>query len=189
MAFHIVILREEKFLAKAHGAPYAAYVARVPRFFPDLALYDEGDARAFRPRLLRTTLLDGLVFLVALPAFELIDSRSCRACCRSRSEYPDTCRPGRDDRRDDPGCMADNSPFSGVARRPALTYRTAVPEKPPGRACRGGFICFSGWSARRRGQEAHRAGGTTGNLKDKRSGVPWARRRPPKEDGVAKCPR
>ena len=72
-AFHIVILREEKFLKHALGAPYAAYMARVPRFFPKLSLYDEGDTGSFKPRLLLTTLLDGLVFLVALPAFELID--------------------------------------------------------------------------------------------------------------------
>ncbi|TIO52338.1 MAG: isoprenylcysteine carboxylmethyltransferase family protein [Mesorhizobium sp.] len=73
-AFHIVILREEKFLRQALGAPYEAYLARVPRFFPKLSLYQEGDTGSFKPRLLLNTLLDGLVFLVALPAFELIDS-------------------------------------------------------------------------------------------------------------------
>lgn len=72
-AFHIVILREEKFLRQALGAPYEAYLARVPRFFPKLSLYQEGDTGSFRPRLLLNTLLDGLVFLLALPAFELID--------------------------------------------------------------------------------------------------------------------
>ncbi|TGP24302.1 MULTISPECIES: isoprenylcysteine carboxylmethyltransferase family protein [unclassified Mesorhizobium] len=72
-AFHIVILREEKFLRQALGAPYEAYLARVPRFFPKLSLYQEGDTGGFKPRLLLNTLLDGLVFLVALPAFELID--------------------------------------------------------------------------------------------------------------------
>jgi len=72
-AFYIVILREEKFLKEALGAPYQAYLERVPRFFPKLSLYQEGDTGSFKPRLLLTTLLDGLVFLVALPAFELID--------------------------------------------------------------------------------------------------------------------
>ncbi|TPK74165.1 isoprenylcysteine carboxylmethyltransferase family protein [Mesorhizobium sp. B2-4-15] len=72
-AFHIVILREEKFLKEALGAPYQAYLERVPRFFPKLSLYQEGETGSFKPRLLLTTLLDGLVFLVALPAFELID--------------------------------------------------------------------------------------------------------------------
>ncbi|TPM27997.1 isoprenylcysteine carboxylmethyltransferase family protein [Mesorhizobium sp. B2-3-5] len=72
-AFHIVILREERFLKEALGAPYQAYLERVPRFFPKLSLYQEGETGSFKPRLLLTTLLDGLVFLVALPAFELID--------------------------------------------------------------------------------------------------------------------
>jgi protein-S-isoprenylcysteine O-methyltransferase Ste14 len=72
-AFHIVILREERYLKEVLGAPYAAYLAKVPRFFPNLRLYQEGDTGSFKPRLLLNTLLDGLVFLVALPAFELID--------------------------------------------------------------------------------------------------------------------
>ncbi|MGX8010861.1 methyltransferase family protein [Mesorhizobium sp. ORM8.1] len=72
-AFHIVILREEKYLKEALGAPYKAYLAKVPRFFPRLSLYEEGDTGSFKPRLLLNTLLDGLVFLIALPAFELID--------------------------------------------------------------------------------------------------------------------
>ncbi|MDX8534572.1 isoprenylcysteine carboxylmethyltransferase family protein [Mesorhizobium sp. VK25A] len=72
-AFHIVILREERYLKEVLGAPYQAYLARVPRFFPNLTIYQEGDTGSFKPRLLLNTLLDGLVFLVALPAFELID--------------------------------------------------------------------------------------------------------------------
>ncbi|UDL86887.1 isoprenylcysteine carboxylmethyltransferase family protein [Mesorhizobium sp. PAMC28654] len=72
-AFYIVILREEKFLKEALGAPYLAYMARVPRFFPKLSLYEEGDTGSFKPRVLLITLMDGLVFLVALPAFELVD--------------------------------------------------------------------------------------------------------------------
>lgn len=73
-AFHIVILREERFLLEVMGAPYKDYLARVPRFVPNLSLYNEGDTGSFKPRLLRTTLLDGLVFLVAMPVFEMIDS-------------------------------------------------------------------------------------------------------------------
>jgi protein-S-isoprenylcysteine O-methyltransferase Ste14 len=73
-AFHIVILREERFLSETLGKPYKDYMARVPRFIPDLSLYDEGDTGSFRPRILLTTLLDGLVFLIALPVFEMIDS-------------------------------------------------------------------------------------------------------------------
>ncbi|MGB3418027.1 MAG: isoprenylcysteine carboxylmethyltransferase family protein [Mesorhizobium sp.] len=74
LAFHFVILREEKFLTATLGSPYKAYVARVPRFFPKLSLYHEGDTGSFRPRLLLTTLLDGLVFFVAVPLFEVVDA-------------------------------------------------------------------------------------------------------------------
>jgi protein-S-isoprenylcysteine O-methyltransferase Ste14 len=74
VAFHFVILREEKYLTEALGSPYRAYVARVPRFFPKLSLYHEGDTGSFRPRLLLTTLLDGMVFFVAVPLFEVVDA-------------------------------------------------------------------------------------------------------------------
>ncbi len=49
-------------------------MVRVPRFIPDLSLYDEGDTDSFRPKLLLKTLLDGLVFLAAMPFFESIDA-------------------------------------------------------------------------------------------------------------------
>jgi len=74
VAFHVVILREERFLKAAMGAPYEAYLKRVPRFWPRLSLYQEGNTGSFRPRLLLNTLLDGLVFLVAMPFFESIDA-------------------------------------------------------------------------------------------------------------------
>lgn len=73
-AFHVVILREERFLKKAMGASYADYLKRVPRFFPNLSLYQEGNTGSFKPRLLLNTLLDGLVFLIAMPFFEMIDA-------------------------------------------------------------------------------------------------------------------
>ncbi len=73
-AFHIVIMREEKYLLANLGADYSAYMATVPRFFPKLSLYREGDTAGFKPAFLLVTLLDGLVFLVAMPVFEIIDS-------------------------------------------------------------------------------------------------------------------
>ena len=73
-AFHIVILREERFLSANLGADYRAYLATVPRFFPKPSLYREGETAGFKPSLLLVTLLDGLVFLVAMPVFEIIDA-------------------------------------------------------------------------------------------------------------------
>ena len=73
-AVHVVILREEKFLKTAMGESYRAYLEKVPRFFPKLSLYQEGDTGSFKPRLLLNTLLDGLIFLIAMPVFEAIDT-------------------------------------------------------------------------------------------------------------------
>jgi protein-S-isoprenylcysteine O-methyltransferase Ste14 len=73
-AFHVVILREERFLSANLGADYRAYLAAVPRFFPKPSLYREGETAGFKPSLLLVTLLDGLVFLVAMPVFEIIDA-------------------------------------------------------------------------------------------------------------------
>lgn len=72
-AFHFVILREEKFLSDLFGAPYAAYCAAVPRFFPNPALFkDPGELTIDTGRLYRT-LIDGLVFFLAIPAFFLAE--------------------------------------------------------------------------------------------------------------------
>ncbi len=73
-AFHVVILREEKFLLGNLGADYRAYMASVPRFFPKPSLYREVETPPFQPHRLLVTLLDGLVFLVAMPLFEVIDT-------------------------------------------------------------------------------------------------------------------
>ncbi len=73
-AFHLVILREEKYLSANMGADYRAYLAEVPRFFPKLSLYREGETAGFKPSFLLVTLLDGLVFLAAMPFFEIIDA-------------------------------------------------------------------------------------------------------------------
>jgi protein-S-isoprenylcysteine O-methyltransferase Ste14 len=73
-AFHVVILREEKYLSANLGADYRAYLAEVPRFFPKLSCYREGETAGFKPSFLLVTLLDGLVFLVAMPLFEIIDA-------------------------------------------------------------------------------------------------------------------
>lgn len=73
IAFYFVILREEKFLTEAMGDDYVAYLYEVPRFFPDPRLYRDEPEVTFQPRILKQTLLDGLVFFVSIPAFEIIE--------------------------------------------------------------------------------------------------------------------
>lgn len=73
VAFHFVILREEDYLRSRLGRDYEEYLARVPRFFPRPSLYRDQDTVTFRPRVLFTTLRDGLVFFIAMPLFELVE--------------------------------------------------------------------------------------------------------------------
>jgi protein-S-isoprenylcysteine O-methyltransferase Ste14 len=73
LAFRVVILREEKYLSRIMGSAYKDYLGRVPRFLPNLFLYRDQAEVTFRPRKLRDTLLDGIVFFAAVPFFELIE--------------------------------------------------------------------------------------------------------------------
>jgi protein-S-isoprenylcysteine O-methyltransferase Ste14 len=73
LAFTIVIRREEAYLSTKMGAGYADYLARVPRFFPNPSLYRDQKEVTFRPKLLRQTLLDGLLFFASIPLFEFIE--------------------------------------------------------------------------------------------------------------------
>lgn len=73
-AFHIVALREERHLAATLGDEYLAYLGRVPRFLPNPLLYRDDPEVTFQTRRLQTTLLDGLVFLMAIPVLEGIES-------------------------------------------------------------------------------------------------------------------
>jgi hypothetical protein len=64
---------EEAWLLDAFGEPYAAYLARTPRFWPDFSKWRDADTLEVRPRFFLTTVKDGLVFLLALPIFELLE--------------------------------------------------------------------------------------------------------------------
>jgi len=72
-AFHLVALREERFLTAALGDEYRAYLSRVPRFLPNPLLYRDDAEVTFQTGRLRTTLVDGLAFLVAIPVLETVE--------------------------------------------------------------------------------------------------------------------
>ncbi len=71
--FWFTVQREEAWLSEAFGAPYAAYVARTPRFGPDFSKWHDEGMLEIKPRFFLTTLRDGLVFLLAIPLFESVD--------------------------------------------------------------------------------------------------------------------
>ena len=73
LAFLVVIRREEQFLAGHFGAVYQDYLKSVPRFFPNFRLFQDEDALTVIPKRIYVTLMDGLVFFAALPAFEAVE--------------------------------------------------------------------------------------------------------------------
>ncbi len=73
IVFWMTVKREEAFLSAEFGEVYDRYAARTPRFLPRFSLWrDEGDL-TIKPSLFLLTIRDGLVFLLAIPVFELID--------------------------------------------------------------------------------------------------------------------
>lgn len=73
VSFHLVALREERFLSATLGEAYLAYRRRVPRFLPNPLLYRDDAEVTFQTTRLRATLLDGLVFFVAIPVLEMVE--------------------------------------------------------------------------------------------------------------------
>lgn len=73
IVFSVVVRKEEMFLSEKFGAPYLAYKARVPRFFPNFALWRNVDTLEIRPQLVWRTFVDACVFLAALPLAEGIE--------------------------------------------------------------------------------------------------------------------
>jgi isoprenylcysteine carboxyl methyltransferase (ICMT) family protein YpbQ len=72
--FQVVARHEESFLAATFPADFAAYAARVPRFWPRLSQWREADELRVKPRLVRRTFLEACLFLLALPAAQLVTS-------------------------------------------------------------------------------------------------------------------
>ena len=72
-AFRVVILREEAYLREAFGPAFETYVARVPRFLPDLSLFRDVPKITVDMALVYRTMGDGLVFFAAMPFFEAVE--------------------------------------------------------------------------------------------------------------------
>ena len=73
LIFHIVILSEENFLGERFPAEYADYTARVGRWIPKFSAWRDEKWVSTRPANIVTTFRDTCLFLLAVPAFELVE--------------------------------------------------------------------------------------------------------------------
>lgn len=71
--FHIVIRREERHLTEIFGESYRAYLRSTPRFWPRFGRFADAPQLTISTGRLYRTLSDGLLFFLAIPAFELIE--------------------------------------------------------------------------------------------------------------------
>ncbi|MDS1137027.1 methyltransferase family protein [Nitratireductor indicus] len=69
----VTMRREALFLRGEFGANYDAYAARVPAFLPKPSLFRDPETLIVLPKRLYRTLSDGLVFFLAMPAFEFVE--------------------------------------------------------------------------------------------------------------------
>ncbi len=74
LSYPAVIRGEEQRLRAVHGARFADYARRVPRFFPRLSLLVEPDTYVVQPIKFRNHLLDALWFVWGLGLLELIEA-------------------------------------------------------------------------------------------------------------------
>ncbi|MDO9306563.1 MAG: isoprenylcysteine carboxylmethyltransferase family protein, partial [Mesorhizobium sp.] len=65
--------KEARYLEQLFGDGYRDYARETPLFWPKPLLYRDADEVTFSPVALRRTFLDGLFFLAAFPAIELIE--------------------------------------------------------------------------------------------------------------------
>lgn len=65
--------KEAAHLEALFGERYRAYAQRTPRFWPRPSLYRDVDEVTFSPAALKRTIRDGLLFIAALPAVELLE--------------------------------------------------------------------------------------------------------------------
>jgi hypothetical protein len=71
--FYVVVLKEEQALVSHHGNIYRQYLAEVPRFLPNLSLWQDVATVSVRPTLIRRTFVDACVFLLAIPLAEVAE--------------------------------------------------------------------------------------------------------------------
>ncbi|HEY4773992.1 MAG TPA: isoprenylcysteine carboxylmethyltransferase family protein [Xanthobacteraceae bacterium] len=73
LVLHFVVLQEEKNLARAYGAAYRDYAARVPRYLPRFSQFRDVAVVEVHVARVRRTFIDACVFLLAMPAAEVVE--------------------------------------------------------------------------------------------------------------------
>lgn len=74
LVFDSVVRQEETFLVQAFPEDFAAYAVRVPRYLPRFSAWRDVDELIVRPALIRRTFLDATLFLLAIPAADIIET-------------------------------------------------------------------------------------------------------------------
>ena len=68
--FLVVVAQEEALLLDIYGKRYRGYMAKVPRFLPNISLWRDERTLTIRPPRVLTTFGDALMFLLAVPLAE-----------------------------------------------------------------------------------------------------------------------
>jgi protein-S-isoprenylcysteine O-methyltransferase Ste14 len=70
--YPLVVAKEEAFLTHKFGEPYTKYTQEVPRWLPNLKLWNEPEQVDAKPKFIRHTIFDAFVFFLPFPCFMLI---------------------------------------------------------------------------------------------------------------------
>jgi len=70
--YRMIVAREEEHLTARHGEIYQAYVRRVPRWIPDVKLWQEADEPMGYPRNVYLAARDASAFFLAWPLFAFV---------------------------------------------------------------------------------------------------------------------
>lgn len=73
LVFRSVIAREEAWLSEAFGTDFAEYAANVPRIWPNFSGWKDAGELQISPQLVVQTFLDASLFMLAIPASEVVE--------------------------------------------------------------------------------------------------------------------